>query len=48
MKVIIPAAGFSTKFLPATKVQPKEMLPVHDKPTIQYVMKQSIQELMKF
>ena len=36
MKAVIPAAGFGTRFLPATKAQPKEMLPVYDKPTIQY------------
>ncbi len=37
-KAIIPVAGFGTRFLPATKAQPKEMLPVVDKPTIQYVV----------
>lgn len=37
-KVIIPAAGFGTRFLPATKAQPKEMLPIVDKPIIQYVV----------
>ena len=37
-KAIIPAAGFGTRFLPATKSQPKEMLPVVDKPTIQYIV----------
>ncbi|MDR1185098.1 MAG: UTP--glucose-1-phosphate uridylyltransferase, partial [Coriobacteriales bacterium] len=36
MKAIIPAAGLGTRFLPATKAQPKEMLPVLAKPTIQY------------
>ena len=36
-KVEIPAAGFGTRFLPITKVQPKEMLPVVDKPVIHYV-----------
>jgi hypothetical protein len=36
-KVVIPAAGFGTRFLPITKVQPKEMLPVVDKPVIHYV-----------
>ena len=40
MKAVIPAAGFGTRFLPATKAQPKEMLPVFDKPTIQYVIEQ--------
>lgn len=43
MKAIIPAAGFGTRFLPATKAQPKEMLPVYDKPTIQYVVEEAIQ-----
>lgn len=37
-KAVIPAAGFGTRFLPATKAMPKEMLPVVDKPTIQYVV----------
>ena len=41
MKAIIPAAGFGTRFLPATKAQPKEMLPVYDKPTIQYVIEEA-------
>ena len=39
MKAVIPAAGFGTRFLPATKAQAKEMLPVYDKPTIQYVIR---------
>ena len=43
MKAIIPAAGFGTRFLPATKAQPKEMLPVYDKPTIQYVIEEAIE-----
>lgn len=38
MKSVIPAAGFGTRFLPATKAQPKEMLPVFDKPLIQYAI----------
>ena len=42
MKVVIPAAGLGTRFLPATKAQPKEMLPVYDKPTIQYVIEESV------
>ena len=42
MKAVIPAAGFGTRLLPATKSQPKEMLPVYDKPTIQYVMEEAI------
>ena len=37
-KAVIPAAGFGTRFLPVTKAQPKEMMPVLDKPTIQYVV----------
>jgi UTP--glucose-1-phosphate uridylyltransferase len=41
-KVVIPAAGFGTRFLPITKVQPKEMLPVVDKPVIQYVVEEAI------
>ncbi|MDP3245069.1 MAG: sugar phosphate nucleotidyltransferase, partial [bacterium] len=36
-KVVIPAAGFGTRFLPQTKAMPKEMLPIVDKPVIQYV-----------
>ena len=42
MKVVIPAAGLGTRFLPATKSQPKEMLPVVDKPTIQYVVEEAV------
>lgn len=42
MKAVIPAAGFGTRFLPATKAQPKEMLPVYDKPAIQYVIEEAI------
>ena len=42
MKAVIPAAGFGTRFLPATKAQPKEMLPVYDKPTIQYVIEEAV------
>lgn len=41
-KVVIPAAGFGTRFLPATKAMPKEMLPVVDKPIIQYVVEQAV------
>ncbi|MGD0057073.1 MAG: UTP--glucose-1-phosphate uridylyltransferase GalU [Methanomassiliicoccales archaeon] len=41
MKAIIPAAGLGIRFLPMTKVQPKEMLPVVDKPTIQYVVEEA-------
>jgi UTP--glucose-1-phosphate uridylyltransferase len=42
MKVVIPAAGLGTRLLPATKAQPKEMLPVVDKPTIQYVVEEAV------
>lgn len=42
MKAVIPSAGFGTRFLPATKAQPKEMLPVYDKPAIQYVIEEAI------
>lgn len=42
MKAVIPAAGYGTRFLPATKAQPKEMLPVYDKPTIQYVVEEAV------
>jgi len=42
-KAVIPAAGFGTRFLPATKSQPKEMLPVVDTPTIQYVVKEAVE-----
>ncbi|HJP65429.1 MAG TPA: UTP--glucose-1-phosphate uridylyltransferase GalU [Actinomycetota bacterium] len=41
-KAVIPAAGLGTRFLPATKSQPKEMLPIVDKPTIQYVVEQAV------
>ena len=41
-KVIIPAAGLGTRFLPATKAQPKEMLPIVDKPTIQYIVEEAV------
>ena len=41
-KVVIPAAGFGTRLLPATIAQPKEMLPVVDKPTIQFVIEEAV------
>jgi len=41
-KAVIPAAGFGTRFLPATKCQPKEMLPIVDTPTIQYVVEEAV------
>lgn len=43
MKAVIPAAGLGTRFLPATKAMPKEMLPVVDKPAIQYVVEEAAQ-----
>jgi UTP--glucose-1-phosphate uridylyltransferase len=42
-KAIIPAAGLGTRFLPATKAQPKEMLPIVDKPTLQYIIEEAVQ-----
>ena len=41
-KAVIPAAGLGTRFLPATKAQPKEMLPVVDKPAIQYIVEEAV------
>lgn len=41
-KAVIPAAGLGTRFLPATKAMPKEMLPIVDKPTIQYIIEEAI------
>jgi UTP-glucose-1-phosphate uridylyltransferase len=41
-KAVIPAAGFGTRFLPATKAQPKEMLPIVDKPTIQFIVEEAV------
>lgn len=41
-KAVIPAAGLGTRFLPATKAQPKEMLPIVDKPTIQFIVEEAI------
>lgn len=41
-KAVIPAAGFGTRFLPATKAQPKEMLPIVDKPVIQYIVEEAV------
>ena len=50
-KAIIPAAGLGTRFLPATKAQPKEMLPIVDKPTLQYIIEEcvasGIEEMLK-
>jgi UTP--glucose-1-phosphate uridylyltransferase len=49
-KAIIPAAGLGTRFLPATKALPKEMLPILDKPVIQYIVEEAeasgIEEIM--
>ena len=42
-KAIIPAAGLGTRFLPATKAQPKEMLPIVDKPTLQFIIEEAIE-----
>ena len=41
-KAVIPAAGLGTRFLPATKALPKEMLPIVDKPTIQYIVEDAV------
>src|SRR5690606_4316472 len=41
-KAVIPAAGLGTRFLPATKAQPKEMLPIVDTPTIQYIIEEAV------
>ncbi|MFS8541289.1 MAG: UTP--glucose-1-phosphate uridylyltransferase GalU, partial [Tissierellales bacterium] len=42
-KAVIPAAGFGTRFLPYTKAQPKEMLPIVDKPTLQFIIEEAIE-----
>ncbi len=46
-KVVIPAAGFGTRFLPQTKAMPKEMLPIVDKPVIQYVVEEAVKSGIK-
>lgn len=46
-KVVIPAAGWGTRFLPATKAMPKEMLPIVDKPVIQYVVEEVVESGIK-
>ena len=40
-KAVFPVAGMGTRFLPATKAQPKEMIPIVDKPTIQYIVEEA-------
>ena len=42
-KAVIPAAGLGTRFLPATKAMAKEMLPIVDKPTIQFIVEEALQ-----
>ena len=46
-KAVIPAAGFGTRFLPQTKAMPKEMLPIVDKPVIQYVVEELVEAGIK-
>ena len=46
-KAVFPAAGLGTRFLPATKAQPKEMLPLVDKPLIQYVIEEAVKSGVK-
>lgn len=50
-KAVIPAAGYGTRFLPETKAMPKEMLPIVDKPAIQYIVEEilhsGIQDILK-
>jgi UTP--glucose-1-phosphate uridylyltransferase len=46
-KAVIPAAGMGTRFLPATKALPKEMLPIVDKPTIQYIVEEAVNSGIK-
>ena len=46
-KAVIPAAGLGTRFLPATKACPKEMLPIVDKPTIQYIIEEHLLPALK-
>ncbi len=42
-KAVLPVAGFGTRFLPATKATPKEMLPIIDKPLVQYAVEEAIE-----
>ena len=44
-KAVIPAAGLGTRFLPATKAVPKEMIPIVDKPTLQYIVEEALASL---
>ncbi len=46
-KAVIPAAGLGTRFLPATKAQPKEMLPIVDKPAIQYIVEEAVAPVLR-
>ena len=46
-KAIIPAAGLGTRFLPATKSMPKEMLPIVDTPTIQFIVEEAVKSLIQ-
>ena len=46
-KAVIPAAGFGTRFLPQTKAMPKEMLPIVDKPVIQYIVEELVEAGIK-
>ncbi|MCC6952558.1 MAG: UTP--glucose-1-phosphate uridylyltransferase, partial [Deltaproteobacteria bacterium] len=46
-KAVIPAAGLGTRFLPATKAVPKELLPIVDVPTIQYIVKEAVDSGIK-
>ena len=46
-KAVIPAAGFGTRFLPATKAVPKEMIPIVDTPTIQYIVEEAVESGIK-
>ena len=46
-RAIIPAAGFGTRFLPASKAIPKELIPVVDKPTIQYVVEEAVEAVIR-
>ncbi|MEJ2067469.1 MAG: sugar phosphate nucleotidyltransferase, partial [Deltaproteobacteria bacterium] len=46
-KGVIPAAGLGTRFLPATKAVPKELLPIVDKPTIQYIVEEAVSSGIK-